>query len=248
PVVGRASRKWSVQFSRRFHDSDGGFGGVVVASLNPAHFTAFYDKIDFGSSASISMIGSDGVVRSSGGTAGHFALGQNLEGTALFAHMRVGSNANFEDGDAVDGAGHLITIRKVRGHPLWVAVSIDQDDIYKSSWATLQLNVIAGVVLTLIVLAAMERILRTEATGRQEAEQLQLTLENMSQGIMLVTKDLQIPIINRRCGELLNLPPELIAHPPRFDQLGGFQAVIGEVPGSRAPVEHPQAKASSGSF
>src|SRR5216683_778140 len=81
PVIGRASGKWSVQFSRRFNNSDGGFGGVVVASLNPAHFTAFYDKIDFGSSASISLIGSDGVVRSSGGTAGSFALGQNLDGT-----------------------------------------------------------------------------------------------------------------------------------------------------------------------
>jgi len=247
PVIGRASGKWSVQFSRRFNNSDGGFGGVVVASLNPAHFTAFYDKIDFGSSASISLIGSDGVVRSSGGTAGSFALGQNLDGTTLFAHMRAGTNATFEDEHGVTAAPHLVTIRKVKGHPLWVAVGVDMDDIYKSSWATLQLNVIAGAVLTLIVLAAMERILRTEAKVRQEAEQLQLTLENMSQGIMLVTKDLQIPVINRRCGELLNLPADLIEHPPRFDQLGEFQAVIGR-PGSQAPGEHPEAKASSGSF
>ena len=36
------------------------FGGVVVASLDPDHFTKFYDKIDFGSPASISLIGSDG--------------------------------------------------------------------------------------------------------------------------------------------------------------------------------------------
>ena len=64
-------------------------------------------------------------------------------------------------------------------------------------------------MLTLIILAAMERILRTEARARQKAEQLQLTLENMSQGIMLVTKDLQIPIINGRCGELLDLPADV---------------------------------------
>jgi diguanylate cyclase (GGDEF)-like protein len=45
----------------------------------------------------------------------------------------------------------------------------------------------------------------------------------MSQGIMLVTKDLQIPIINGRCGELLDLPSEFIKHPPRFDQLVDYQ-------------------------
>ena len=67
PVLGRASNKWSVQLTRRFLTPDGNFGGVVVASLNPAHFAEFYEKIDLGSSTSISMIGADGVVRSSGG-------------------------------------------------------------------------------------------------------------------------------------------------------------------------------------
>src|SRR5262245_27936449 len=92
PVVGRVSGKWSVQFSRRFSNADGSFGGVVVASLNPEHLTQFYDKIDFGSAASIALIGSDGVVRSSGGSAADFALGQDLKGTELFARMRSGNN------------------------------------------------------------------------------------------------------------------------------------------------------------
>src|SRR5260370_7071459 len=81
PVVGRVSGKWSVQFSRRFSNSNGTFAGAVVASLNPEHLTKFYDKIDFGSSALIALIGSDGVVRSSGGTGRGLALGQDLNCT-----------------------------------------------------------------------------------------------------------------------------------------------------------------------
>jgi diguanylate cyclase (GGDEF)-like protein len=223
PVIGRVSGQWSVQVARRFKNADGSFGGVVVASLKPGHFTQFYDKIDFGSSASISLVGSDGIVRSSGGSADGFALGQDLRGTKLFAEMHNGTNSTFETADPSTGQLRLVTLRKVAGHPLWVSVSTDMNEIYKSSWSTFELNAISGVLLTIIMLMAMERVLQTEEGARQKADQLRLTLENMSQGIMLVTKDLQIPIINGRCGELLDLPDEFIKNPPRFDELVEYQ-------------------------
>src|SRR5277367_1749679 len=223
PLIGRVSGQWSVQVTRRFRSADGSFGGVVVASLKPDHFTKFYDQIDFGSSVSISLIGSDGVVRSSGGSADGFALGQDLRGTKLFAEMRSGANSTFEAPDPSSGQMRLVTLLKVAGHPLWVSVSTDMKEIYKSSLFTLELNAIVGLVLTLIMLMAVERVLQTEEGARQKADQLRLTLENMSQGIMLVTKDLQIPIINGRCGELLGLPDEFIRNPPRFDELVEYQ-------------------------
>jgi diguanylate cyclase (GGDEF)-like protein len=217
PVIGRASHRWSVQFSRRFSNRDGSFAGVVVASLDPNHLTKFYDKIDLGSSAAISLIGSDGFVRASGGAAGGFALGEDLRKTQLFAQIASGQNATFEN--SAGGDGRVVTVRKVRGQPLWVSVGLDKAAIYQGSLCTLRTNGIAALALTLIILAAMERIFRTEARARQKAEQLQLTLENISQGIMMVTKDLQVPIINKRCIELLGLPDGLIDNPPRFDAL-----------------------------
>jgi diguanylate cyclase (GGDEF)-like protein len=229
PVIGRASGQWSVQVTRRFSNADKSFGGIVIASLNPDHFTRFYDKIEFGSSASISLIGSDGIVRSSGGSAGGFALGQDLRGTKLFAEIHSGANGTFEAPDPSSGQVQLVTLRNVAGHPLWVSVSTDMKEIYRNSWSTLELNVIAGVILTLIMLMAVERVLQTEEGARQKADQLRLTLENMSQGIMLVTKDLQIPIINGRCGELLDLPDEFIKSPPRFDELVEYQTRNGKL-------------------
>jgi diguanylate cyclase (GGDEF)-like protein len=222
PVVGRVSHKWSVQFSRRFLNKDKSFGGVVVASLNPDHFTKFYNKIDFESSASISLIGSDGVVRSSGGSGDVYSLSDDLANSETMKHIRASENATFLDRGPATGAGRLTTIRKVSGHPLWVSVSTGNEDIYRDSSATLNYGVTIGIVLTLIVLAAMEQIFRVEARARQKADQLSLTLENMSQGIMLVTKDQQIPIINQRCADLLGLPAEFIKNPPRYDSLMQF--------------------------
>jgi diguanylate cyclase (GGDEF)-like protein len=245
PVIGRVTGRWSVQITRRYLDHEGKFAGVVVVSLDPGHLTKFYGMIDFGSTASISLIGSDGVVRSSGGSAGGYYLGQDLGGTALFARMRAGDNGTFESSDTIDGKTRLDTIRKIRGHPLWVSVSVDKNEVYKASFATLKLNAIAGGILTLIMLGAVELILQSETRARQKAAQLALTLEHMSQGIMLVTKDLQIPIINGRCGELLDLPAEFVKNPPRFDELVEYQArnsklrdaaVLNGAPAESAPT------------
>jgi diguanylate cyclase (GGDEF)-like protein len=225
PVIGRASEQWSVQLSRRFNNADGSFGGIIVASLNPVHFTTFYNEIDFGADASIAMIGSDGVVRSSGGSAiGRFTLGQNLTGTALFQHMQQGRDSVFEYTDAANREPLLMALRHVHGYPVWVSVGVRKSDVLQASWASLRSNTLIGIVLTLITLGAMEQILRSEAAAAQKANHLDLTLDHINQGIMLVTEDLHIPIINKRCGELLGLPEELVNHPPRFDELSPFQS------------------------
>jgi diguanylate cyclase (GGDEF)-like protein len=230
PVIGRASGQWSVQLSRRFDNSDGSFGGAVVISLNPEHFTSFYDKIDLGSATSIAMIGSDGVVRASGGSAvGRFALGQDLTGTSLFRHFADGRNSTFEFKETPEENPLLIALRKVRGYPLWVSVGVRKGDILQPPLDSLKWNALAGVLFTLVILAAMEQILRSEAGTRQKSEQLKLTLEHMDQGIMLVTKDDEIPVINKRCGELLELPEGFIDHPLRLENFSPVRDGHGAV-------------------
>ena len=203
---------------------DGSIGGVIVVSLNPEHFTNFYDKIDLGLAASIAMIGSDGVVRASGGSAaGRFALGQDLTGTSLVQHFSNSRNSIFEFKDAQDPHRLLMALRKVRGYPLWVSVGVRKDDVLQPSLESLEWNSLTGVLFTMIILAAMEQILRSETGARQKSEQLKLTLEHMNQGIMLVTKDHDIPVINKKCGELLELPVDFIDHPLRLEDFAPLQ-------------------------
>jgi len=106
--------------------------------------------------------------------------------------------------------------------------------------ADLQVHFGAGLLLTLTILAAMERMLRTEVKANQKSDQLRLTLDHMNQGIMLVTRDHQIPIINERCTELLDLPPRMIENPPRFDDLfkGAAGGVVeGMIPSPQAVLD-----------
>lgn len=237
PVIGRASGKWSVQFTRRFSNKDGSFAGIVVASMSPEHFASFYDKIDLGSATAVALIGSDGVVRSSGGAADSLPLGQSLKGSKLFSAIEAGQDTTFKDDGVSPDDGQFITVHRVRGYPLWVAVSTKTSAIYEASWTNLRQNVMIVALLTLLTLIALEQILRAEARAQQKAEQLQLTLEHISQGIMLVTKDHEIPILNRRAGELLQLPKDMIERPPVFFDLARYGTTSGNFKLAIDPVE-----------
>jgi diguanylate cyclase (GGDEF)-like protein len=168
PVLGRASNRWSVQLTRRFSKPDGSFGGVVVGSLNPEHFTKFYGRIDLGDSVAISLIGTDGIVRSSGGKPTEAKLlGADVSKTPLMAQGVDKTRSLLIE--RVEGEPRLATVHPVRGQPLFVAVSIDAKEVYSEACQSTLRLVLAGIVLTLAIALAMVRMAKSEER-RQRAE------------------------------------------------------------------------------
>ncbi|WP_313174595.1 diguanylate cyclase domain-containing protein [Massilia sp.] len=62
PRKGRVTGTWTVQFSRPILRADGSLAGVIVAGVAPSYFSRFYDSIDLGTDASISLVRSNGIV------------------------------------------------------------------------------------------------------------------------------------------------------------------------------------------
>lgn len=65
--VGRPERfriggEWTVQFTRPIRTADGRLLGVIAASIPPAYFLRFYDSIDLGPDATVSLLRLDGAV------------------------------------------------------------------------------------------------------------------------------------------------------------------------------------------
>jgi diguanylate cyclase (GGDEF)-like protein len=216
PVIGRASGKWSVQLTRRLSKADGSFGGVVVASLDPAHFTKFYSKIDMGSSGTLALIGSDGIVRATSSTNHGYEFGADITGSNAFKQIR----SRRDDFSHLSGSDlsveRHVTVREVRGYQLFVMVSVDEANIYADSLAVLRTNIIAGIIITGVIVLAMRRVIIAEQKVSLKTNQLQLTLDNMSQGIALITSELEVPVLNRRFIELLDLPETFLRSPTSF--------------------------------
>jgi diguanylate cyclase (GGDEF)-like protein len=228
PIIGRASGKWSVQLTRKLVKSDGSFGGVVVASLDPAHFTRFYSKIDMGSNGALTLVGTDGIVRASSTTTAGFGLGSDITGSKLFQRVSVGADESFRVAvdDQVDAL--LVSVRQVRGNALAVMVSTEEEKVFADARGALRANVIAGLILSAVIGFCMRRVIVAEQQVSQKSTQLQLTLDNMSQGIALITPDLEVPVLNRRFVELLDLPESFLKAPPSFRSMFEILQARGE--------------------
>lgn len=269
PVVGRASGKWSIQLTRRFRHKDGSFAGVIVASLNPEHFTQFYTSIELGSTGSISLIGLDGIVRAAGGAGGHgrFRLGQDVSENPLMAELDKQATATFVDPGDDSESSRIVTFRRVRGHPLAVSVSVAEREAYAHSIAELIRNSIIAACLTFVIFGigvkdlraqlrlrmAQTNLLRSQRRALQKSEQLRLTLDNMGQGIILVTKDGRIPVINKQAVKLLSLPKSFLRAPPTFDELARYQQESDEfatapVPEGMSVVDYLTRRDASGAY
>jgi diguanylate cyclase (GGDEF)-like protein len=236
PLIGRASGKWSVQLTRRFLQQDGTFGGVVVASFDPDHFKKFYGRVDLGQGATYLLIGTDGVVRASSSNLGAASsLGQSHSPSIQLNWLNNAPSDTFWDASATKGGPELVIQRRVAGHPLNVIARVPQQTVFADSTRNLHMMSVVGILFSLLIASVTRRAWILELQGKQKADQLQLTLEHMSQGIMMVTKDLVVPIINRKCIEILDLPPAFQNTPPTFDEMVRYQKSCGEFAHSKLP-------------
>ena len=73
PVIWPLTDAWAVQLSRPIRDAGGGLEGVIIAAVSPDYFVRFYEDIDLGPHASVSLIRTDGslIARSTRDNPGH---------------------------------------------------------------------------------------------------------------------------------------------------------------------------------
>jgi diguanylate cyclase (GGDEF)-like protein len=171
PVVGRASGKWSVQFTRRFEGFDGNFGGVIVISLDPSHLSRAYGGLNLGDGSGLAVVGNDDIIRAGTGIYAE-SLGTRLtEGNRPTEVERSQGDTQFILSEW-DGVQRKLAWRSVRGYPLSVVVA-GRDLQYDGIWVGRQRKYLAGAtVLSLLVLLALWVALRSRR--RHEAELIHL--------------------------------------------------------------------------
>ena len=108
--------------------------------------------------------------------------------------------------DETTGAGNIVSFRQLNSYPLIVVVGFGDRQVFRH-FHKLQAGLLSdggGATLVILLLGTVWVSGRKRALKSRRA--LSLTLENISQGIVMIDADGRIPVVNQRALELLGLP------------------------------------------
>jgi diguanylate cyclase (GGDEF)-like protein len=248
PIVNRVTNTPLIQLTRALRTPHGEFAGVIVASLSASKLVAFYESVDLGPDGAISLTGLDGIIRASAGLHGNM-VGRTMAGSELLRRVRTSDSGTYVSPGIVDGITRLISYRLVEGFPLAVWVGRAENEVFGTYWSNLYSyrSIASGLTLCVLIVVilnirhrrglerAREELRASEANAREKSRELELTLDHMSQGIMMIDKDANVALMNRQAVNLLGLPEDMIAQRPKFGDVVAYQRRGGEFgPGGRA--------------
>jgi len=241
PPTGHADGTVLLHISRPIRGRFGELTGMVVASIRPDALSRFYSSIDVGRSGAMAIVGTDGITRARAPFAAPLLDSATIENPALVPFHQQSEGCH-PDVSRLDSVERLVCFRRIEKLPLLVTVGLAKDEIladyYSARWrylgAALTITLIIAAIAIWLVrreheLAAATRALReSEQRSAQKSDILEITLENMSQGIFLVEADSHITVINRRARELLGLPDSLINEELTIRKILDWQWQSGE--------------------
>ena len=210
PVLGRISGKWTIQFTRKLLTREGAYAGTVVMSLDPNYLSRFYESLSIGRGV-VLLRNFNGVLLARAPAAAGNALGDTWPGT--LPPWRDGPpEGSFLGTSPADGVQRILSYVRLERYPLVVAVGLATTDVFAAYARSRELYVGAGALATLATLTVGLLLLRQRRRLLNSRQALTATLENISQGIMMVDTEGNVPVMNQRCFDLLGLPPELRGH------------------------------------
>jgi signal transduction histidine kinase/DNA-binding response OmpR family regulator len=155
PVVGRVSKKTTIQLSRRINDARGRLLYVVVFSLEPKYLTTLNKSVYLGDRGTITLLGPDGTIRARF-TKKH---GDGLDGTGkklvspeFAAHIRLSDTGSYTAPSRLDGVARLYSFARVGSYPLYVIAGLPLDDVLAAPRAFAKLFLTLASLATLLIL------------------------------------------------------------------------------------------------
>src|SRR6202012_3328291 len=100
-----------------------------------------------------------------------------------------------------------VTYRRLTDYPLIVSVGYGANAILAPYRLHRLESIAVGIWLSLLVVIVARLLARHRQRLSRYQNALTATLENMSQGIIMVDRDRNIAVSNNRAGALLGLPP-----------------------------------------
>jgi signal transduction histidine kinase len=236
----------TVFVARRINTPDGRFLGVAVGAIDVRGLSDFHRAINTRPGQVVTLLRRDGIVLTRDPDA-TLEIGRRMPAEAPWNERVKAGGGTYRSRGFLTGhtsRASIVSVHPLRAYPLVVDVSIQEYEglaawRYEARLIVLgTVGVVAGLVILfwvisrqLVRLAKQNALVQQTAAALGESERrvaeksriLEATLEHMDQGLIMIDNERNVPIYNRRAIELLDLPPDLMAHRPKFDDVPAFQ-------------------------
>ncbi|CAH2603092.1 Histidine kinase [Rhodovastum atsumiense] len=226
PVFGRATGRWTLQFTRRFSAPGGGFGGVIVVSVDVEALSRFYEAVGTADGSSIVLFGFDGITRATGP---HLAsrIGQPVQHPEIVARTQAEDAGTIEG--MIRGEASLLAFRRIADRPLGVTVRRAEAKVLQDFRERQGLVLGGAGGVSLLILAILMVSHGLQRRQREAMRMLDAMLVTTSQGMQITGADGRVLVTNRRTAELLGLPAELAGTDTDWAELREWLVARGDV-------------------
>ncbi len=178
PVMSLAGRGRVVVVSHRLFKVDGGFAGVVAASVSTEYFQSFYRTIDIGALGVIALRTRAGAIVARQPPNRASESGRIEAASTVADAVAAGQTSGTEDYTGRnDGVRRITSYRAVAGSPYIVSVSRAHADFLAPWWDELWRYAIAAGLLVAVMMAASWFLLR-QMTARETADAAKRDIES----------------------------------------------------------------------
>jgi signal transduction histidine kinase len=205
PVLGKVSRKWTIQMSRKVVGTDGKVLGVVVASIDPSYFESVYRKVALGDAGSVALIGTDRTLRARVVDGQAVGMGSELAADSAFARHAGADRSSYIADSSIDGRKRIYAVHRIRGYPLFIAVNTSVDTALAGwratrntmSSLTLLLDV-AVIGAAMVFFVGLRRLERANEALRQSEAQANAANDAKSAFLAAMSHELRTPLTSIR--------------------------------------------------
>lgn len=241
PVQNRGTGTWTIYLARRIMSPNGDFLGLMLGAFELNYFTQLYGRMAFDQGQSIALLRNDGLVLIRYPQVEE-KIGLPLVQSDLIEALTTQSATTLETHSPFYGERRIFSARALSNFPLIVSVGWSRYWVL-GPWRQMAFvlgssTALISLVLILFIFLFVRQLHRRELSENalwisekrfaEKSTILEVTLENMSQGIIMIDKNRCVAVANKRASELLDLPEELLHSKPYFENLLAYQWQQGE--------------------